>query len=714
MAKKFIEFDINEDVVGTYDKTKTFVTGNMTQKVINSQDVIGPPATFFTDNQTANALPLAGYIEATSNGYAFLITTISLGSASLLAYSIDYSDNTTQYLGRVLVVFPNIPAATHTIRSIRADASNTSEIKVCVATVSAGTNAIVNGGNFLINKVALADFTTGPSPITVQFAIDDDVRAVYWQQDPAGLGQANNMTTVMGVAAKDDEIFSIQGTAASFNIQAFDKTIAPTITKLSATSPGIGTATWAVAGHAFAANDMVAFTTSGAAPGGFTASTTAVHQVYFVRNPVAGVSFELSATFGGASINASSNGSGTFNVFRAYGSTTATHVAGRKTGTITSGFVGTALLLDNIMAATIPAIDSTNPNVGQDVIFLPTGTNFYNFRLTDITAGATTLPTATAINNLGTGTDYTAPTSVLAYYSEEVGAIIYTTATYQWLVKRWMNSQILANFGSQAITWLENTGRDTDYFRAFATNAGCVKNGYLFVTTTTTGQRGFLSIDLRSDYSFDYSYATSPVKYIGRNKLKFIATYEQNFEITDNVVAFYRSASTASDAIFNTATGGWSLLPLDFAANLESITVDKYVQIKVMSTVLSILSGTPPQVHEVVLGYDDLESNDDHWVMSRKNTSASGDSPFYAAARLQKAYDIGMPAELIFDIIDDSENVISTFSTVSDAANFSYSTNNGTSWNALGTIPNTALTTELRVLISSPASGPHRLVVRLP
>jgi hypothetical protein len=714
MAKKFIEFDLNEDVVGTYDETKTYVTGNMMQKVINSEDVVGSPATFFTDNQTANALALSGFVSASSNGYVFLTTAITAGVASLLVYSIDYTENTTVYLGRVLIVFPNIPAATHTIRSIRADASNTSEIKVFITTVSAGTNAIVNGGNFLVNKLAIADFTTGPSPITIQFAVDDDLRAMYWQQDPAGLGQSNNMTTVVGNALKSNELFSIQGTAASFNIQGFDTTIAPTIAKLSATAPTIGTSTWSVAGHAFVANDMVSFTTSGAAPGGFTASTTAVHQVYFVRNPIAGTSFELSATFGGASINASSNGSGTFNVFRSYGSTTATHVAGRKTGTITSGFAGTALLLDNIMGVTVPALDSTNPNTGHNVIFFPTTSNFYNFRIADITAGATTLPTATAVNNLGTGTDYTAPANILAFYSEEIGAVVYTTATYQWLAKRWINSKILANFGSQAITWLENTGRDTDYFRAFATNGGCVSNGYLFVTTTTAGQRGFLSVDLRSDHSFDYSYATSPVKYIGRNKLKFIATYEQNFEITDNVVVYYRSASTAGDSIFNTATGGWSLLPLDFAANLESITVDKYVQLKIMNTVLSILSGTPPQVHEVVLGYDDLEANDDRWVMSHKNTSNDGDSPFYAAARLQKAYDIAMPAELIFDIIDDSENVISTFSTVTDAANFSYSTNNGTSWNALGTIPNTALTTELRVLISSPASGPHRLVVREP
>ena len=714
MAKKFIEFDINNDVVVSYDKTKTFVTGNMTQKVINLENVIGPPATFFTDNQTASGIAMSGFIDATSNGYVFLISAIATGSASLLAYSIDYSDNTTQYLGRVILSFPNVPATTHTIRSLKSDASNTSSIKIFIATVASGTNAIVNGGNFLVNKLAITDFTTGPSPITIQFAVNDDLKAMYWQQDPAGLGQSNNMTTIIGVGVKNNEVFSVQGTAASFNIQAFDKSIAPTITKLSATAPTSGIATWSVAGHSFAANDMVVFTTTGTAPGGFTASTNTVHQVYFVRNPVAGVSFELSATFGGASITASSTGSGTVDVMRGYGSTVTTHIPSRKTGTIASGFAGTALLLDNIMAVTIPSLDSSNPNVGNDVLFFPTGTNFYNFRLSDITPGATTLPTATGINNLGNGTDYTAPIAALAYYSEEIGAIVYTTSTYQWLIKRWVNSNILYNFGSQAITWLENTGRDTDYFRAFATTGAYVKNGYLFVTTTTPGQRGFLSIDLRSDHAFDYSYATSPVKYIGRNRLKFIATYEENFEITDNVVVYYRSASTSSDAIFNTATGGWSLLPLDFAANLDAITVDKYVQLKIMSTVLSILSGTPPQVNEVVLGYDDLESNDDHWVMSHKNTSNDGDSPFYAAARLQKAYDVGMPSELIFDIIDDSENVIQTFSTVSDAANFSYSTNNGTSWNALGTIPNTALTTELRVLISSPASGAHRLVVRLP
>lgn len=75
---------------------------------------------------------------------------------------------------------------------------------------------------------------------------------------------------------------------------------AATVT-ISHASPGVVTHT----AHGLAANAVVMLTTTGGLPTGLSVDT-----VYYVRNPAADT-YELSATSGGASINTSSDGSGT-------------------------------------------------------------------------------------------------------------------------------------------------------------------------------------------------------------------------------------------------------------------------------------------------------------------------------------------------------------------------------------------------------------------
>jgi hypothetical protein len=76
----------------------------------------------------------------------------------------------------------------------------------------------------------------------------------------------------------------------------------------------------------------------------------------------------------------------------------------------------------------------------------------------------------------------------------------------------------------------------------------------------------------------------------------------------------------------------------------------------------------------------------------------------YVAFRLNKVYDTSVPTMYLRGY-DDTGALVYNFNTVTDIAMFSYSTNNGTSWTALGTVPNTALTTEIRALISSPTGN---------
>ena len=59
------------------------------------------------------------------------------------------------------------------------------------------------------------------------------------------------------------------------------------------------------AGHIYGAGVPIRFSTTGSLPTGFTAGTT-----YFVVNPVAGVSYQLALTIGGAAINTSGTQTG--------------------------------------------------------------------------------------------------------------------------------------------------------------------------------------------------------------------------------------------------------------------------------------------------------------------------------------------------------------------------------------------------------------------
>jgi hypothetical protein len=73
----------------------------------------------------------------------------------------------------------------------------------------------------------------------------------------------------------------------------------------------------------------------------------------------------------------------------------------------------------------------------------------------------------------------------------------------------------------------------------------------------------------------------------------------------------------------------------------------------------------------------------------------------YVAWRLQVAYATSVPT-LYARGYDDSGNLVASFNTSANASAFQYSTDNGTSWLALGTIPNVALTTEVRLNVATP------------
>ena len=694
MAKS-IYANLLASTTGTYDKTKTTLAGNAVTRTISGVNVIGAPLTRFIDVQTdfTALVTQSGVHTATPNNRKFVLSTFSAGVASVAMYNIDYTNGTATAAGRILITLPNQAATTHTARFIRVIDTGTTGWKIYVGTIG---SVVINGGVFMVNKVDAADFSFSPSPTQFYMGIANDAKAVYQLQDPTALGAAHTMTATMGGAYSSslNQLIMSTGTAASFVMHGFDTTVAPSVMSQTCTSPTVnGSPTFTLNSHGYAANDPVVITAN--TPTGFTQTTaTAVQTVYFVRAAnLTANTFELSSTSGGAAINATSATTPT--ITRAFGQSTGAYLASRKTGTIASGFAGTALLVDCQKIATI----ADGPNAGQVCYFFPTTSNFYCFRITDIASGATSLPTTAGINNTGNGTDITAPSTINATYSETLGKIIYATAAFGFIMKNWVNSSIYATFGTQINTWLENTGRIADYFRGFAVSGIEVYNGTIFVSGTTAGQRGMLMCDLRSDARFDYSYAISPVIDVGDSIFKFVTTAEALFDVTDAMQISYRTAATASDPIFNTASGGWTVVSTN--SDLTSVSIQRYAQFKINWNTVSVLSGIPSQISELIIGVQPRSEMSNNWLGSVDNTTQNGGSPAYSAFRLVTAYASSVP-QMFFRAYDDNGVLVASANTVSDPTFFEYSTNNGTSWNPLGTIPNTALTTEVRYKWATP------------
>lgn len=656
--------------INAYLKNNLSVFGRPFSKTINSNLCWGPPVTRAIDIQTdfLGLVVQSGVEQVTDNGRKFVLGTFTAGVASIALYTFNFATGAYVPVGRILITLPNQGASVHTPRYIRVLDAGTTNWRIAVGTIAATT--VVNGGSFIVNKVNLSDFSFNPSPTQFFMQVNSDDKGVYMAQDPTLVGAAHAMTTLIGGGYEPSgtQLITMKGSAAAPSFDAFDLSLAPTvIDRVTTAATTSGSPTFTMTGHGFVANDMYVIKAN--APTGFTISNGLnIQTVYFIRaTNLTANTFELSATPGGAAINATSVTSGTVFV-RAFGTVTNMYVPARKMSIAASGFLGTALLLDSCKIVTI----ADGPNAGLRCFFVPTTTNFYCFPLTSIASGNTSIAGAASINNSGTGTDFTAITTVAATYSEVLGKVIYTTAAFGFFMKSWVNSQISHAFGTQIGTWLENTGRTQDYFRGFAVNGLEVSNGWIFCTITTAGQRVILAIDARSDESFDFSYMISPVKDLGGVSVaKFVASVEELFEVTDNVSIEVRSSNSASDVLFDSPNGGWVSIPTN--ADLSLINLLRYAQIRIKWSILTFLSGIPAQIHEVNIGFEPLfESSMNFKGMATGSTDLR---TVYRQVAL-----IGSTPTLYHRGFNDNSDLVESFNSLAHAAQFKHSLDEGVTW----------------------------------
>jgi hypothetical protein len=684
---KWIKADLVADVVGSYDQTKTTIQGRVASKVINTQTVLGPPLTKFIDVFTDSGQnPTSVY--CTENGRLFVLTapvnntpTAQSDSMAVLLYDFNFTTGAYTYTGRINLLLPNVAASVHTIRGFKVIDTGTTGWKIFVAT---SATVAINGGLFLANNVDLADFVLVGFP-NIDFATGTNQKAMYLLQDPSNIGTAQlNIASVgMVLDESNDRIYVHNGIAATHQYYVYDTAIAPAMTVNSVTvsvaSPGIVSD----AGHTFENNAPVVFT-AGTLPTGLTVGT-----VYFVRNPVAGVSYELSTTSGGASINTTGSPSVGASITRAWGTTGSNWI--HKTGNLPA-LTGTLLANDSEDFA-IPVAAPINGGTlnGNSCVFLSTSSSLYLGLLSELTSGAITWPSLTTSNILGATNEITAPTAVFAAWSNILDSATYTTNTSKFITKQVENNVIRSNTGELNNQYYEATPLGTVSLGLVTVTGLDIAGGWLFTSGGTTGQRGIIAANFASDSFYDFSYIVTKVLNFPNSKLRFTNSWEQLWQDTGNIKVQYRNSG------FGTISGGW--IDLNGYEDLQSAIISSnQIQFKILFNMQSEGSSSPAQINELLIGAEANNGISEHWEFSDEYSVNT--SPSRSAFRLKLAFASTVP-QLYYRAYDLSDALLVNHNTVTNAANFEYSTDNGMTWLPLGTIPNT-VGTLVRYTFTSP------------
>lgn len=371
------------------------------------------------------------------------------------------------------------------------------------------------------------------------------------------------------------------------------------------------------------------------------------------------------------------------------------------TGTLAPALSGTILLVNCVNHA--PSIGH-GPNSGNAVLTWLTTTTIYNAKTSDITNGATSLPSLASANMAGSA-DFVTPTASFGQYSPTLDKFIIMGSIGQVIVKQGIsndpNSKI---FGLNSFIKSETGGSISPSTFGAVTNLCLTSSGgWAIMTNTSVGQRNFVALDLFSDESSLTSgeintSIISPVLTANITKATIMGIYYELAKRSVKATLQYRTSNfsvgpgAGFDATWTTATKDGDL------SNLVNAT---QAQFRFLFTMMGMEVTNPPLINEAYLVYTDQNEISANWQGSVDNTSNSGANPVFSAFRLKVAYPTSVPT-LFFRAYDDSNNLVASANTVSNPTFFEYSTNNGTSWNPLGTIPNTILTTEVRYKWASP------------
>ena len=485
-----------------------------------------------------------------------------------------------------------------------------------------------------------------------------------------------------------NRLYTHVGTAANPQYFIRDTSIAPTYSTQTANIT-IGTpGKIQIVGHGLTENEPVQFL-AGSLPAAFTLNTT-----YFVRNLTAN-DFELAATQGGASITTVTAATGV-TVGKAFGYTDSQWL--HKTS-ILPAISGTLLSTTDVDAIATPVNAPLNGAVlnGQKCAFFATSSNLYLGRLDELTSEATTWASLTTSNMLGGLNQIVAPVVVSASWSDALDHAIVllgqaATNAFRFMLKKVENNKLTAIFGDTCVSYYETTTRDAYELKVAIPYLNFSNNsGWLFAMSSGVGQRGVFASDVRSDTLFDHSYIVSKVVTLPQNAiLKSVDVKRELITTGGEIDVEYRLSG------FGSISGGWVALDADQELNLVAGT---QIQFKLDFKTHSADRTSHVQVSDLFIGYDALEELSDNWEYSYDDSSTG--SPTRIGFRLKQAYAAAIPSTLRFQASDLSGTILVNQTITSNPSNFEYSSDGGTTWLALGTIPN-VIGTLVRYNFTSP------------
>lgn len=757
-----ISINLTNDVVSSYDQTKTTVVGRAQLQTSpeTSNPCVGSPMGRFLDVQTEVGAAPVGPLWFSPNDRLFILTSISATASQIAMYEINSVSGLPAYVGKITFTLPNLAVTTHVCKGLGVynDSSNsTADWRVFLATTG---SVAINGGVFCINKVGRGDFT--PSGTSFVFATSTDQRGIYMLQNPTMMGALHVDQVFMGLFLDmtSNKLYAHNGTAALHQYVAFDAAVASlvlpnqNVTSISNQSPGVITCT----SHGYKLNDQIVFLT-GTLPTGLTIGTA-----YFVRGTAGYTAdtFELSLTSGGASINTSGATASGVTLCRAFGQTGSgwlfrtgqlpaltgallatdaeqfcVPTASPLNGSVLNGhecvaittasniYLGLLSELANVTGqsvvisintpgvATSPVAHgySNNDPISFSVGTVPTGlalnTTYYvrnpttyTFEVSATSGGASinttgaaagyafvsrtalTWPSLTTANLQGSPSQIITPTATMGNYDTTTDDFVYVTNTTKFVAKQLVNNEVRYLFG----------GIITDYYETYinphlptwglnAVAGISRRSGWLFASSLTSGQRGVIYTSIYDDLTYDASYIVTPVVSLPNTIILGYSHYWEMYDYCGDTNIYYRTTGFGSEG------GNWQG-PLDKAA-LNSVVVEEDVQFKILFAAESSGYAMGPLLSALNIIFESSAAMSLYWLGDAENSTRSAESPARTAFYLHTDYASAVPT-LYFRAYESSGgSLVRSANTSANASDFDYSSNGGSTWTPLGTIPNT-------------------------
>lgn len=594
---KVLPIDLLNNTSPTYDQNVTSLLGRITTKTLSGRQVVGPPIVKYRDTILGpEALPPLE-IVFTDNDRLFSISAETNGIVTIGAYSLSTNNGTLTYIGKINIQIPEPPVTTYAIRGFRVVDDGTTNWKIFLLYT---TNVTAHAGLYMVNNLALADFTFVPPTITTATAPSQ--KAVYKLDNTAV-----DILTGAGIFLDkaNGHVWVHRGVSATHNFIKF-------------------------------------------------------------------------------------NYNGTITTVGALGATQNLFLY--ETGNLPA--LAGVLLLTNSEEYMVPNFGG---NDGDPCVMFNTSTTMYVGPLSQLTSGATTWPGLEFANNLANINEFVAPTTLRATYAQALNKVVLLCSSSAQapaiVVKNFESNQhnlyctITANDNNESIT------RELYKFKLPIAPIGFDSRiGYLAMISATTGVRGIYTACFDCDDIFELTSIITPVLDV-QNKI--LARFTAGFVRQDSaspIKVCYRTSG------FGSASGGW----LDVGDDLDlegMVSATGQIQFKITYKVFSNESTNATQLYSAGLIMFDLNATSDNWEYSHEFSTP--DAPAEVVYRLKKAYASAVP-NLYFRAFDLSNNLYVQSTTALDAGLFEYSTNNGSSWTALGTIPNTVGTLVRYTFAASP------------